>query len=141
MLHKLIKVGCFATVPRHRAHWLVHPLFLPPLIPRRRGSWRPWWAEGWRGQRQEKKKRRSEERGDKCEGRCTDGKPVYRPTCRLCNFNGGSGVSWRIVRSRGATSPGKGGTGCGGNRRRCRHGRKGGRKGGENRSEGGVSQA
>lgn len=96
---------------------------------------------GRRGQRQEKKKRRSEERGDKCEGRCTDGKPVYRPTCRLCNFNGGSGVSWRIVRSRGATSPGKGGTGCGGNRRRCRHGRKGGRKGGENRSEGGVSQA
>lgn len=48
--------------------------------------------------------------GDKYEGRCT-GKPVYRPTCRLCNFNGGSGVSWRIVRSRGATSPGKGGTG------------------------------
>lgn len=48
--------------------------------------------------------------GDKCEGRCTE-KPVYRPTCRLCNFNGGSGVSWRIVRSRGATSPGKGGTG------------------------------
>lgn len=26
---------------------------------------------------------------------------LYRPTCRRCDFNGGSGVSRRIVRSRG----------------------------------------
>lgn len=77
--------------------------------------------------RQEKKKRGSGECEE--EGRCAP--TVYRATCRLCNLNGGSGVSWRIVRSRGATSRG--------HSRRCRHGRKGGRKEGENRSEGGVS--
>lgn len=97
-----------------------------------------------RGTRKEEARRGEERRGEEKSRRRTSERSgrnlLYRPTCRRCNFNGGSGVSCRIVRSRGAMSP-KGGTGNRGaeaRERRCRHERKG-TQGGENRSEGGVS--
>lgn len=107
----LLRLG---ALPRFHVteHAASAALSTPPLISRRRRTWKAVYPVGgeldcWVA-RQEKKKHsergRLVEKGEEsCRGTSErDGRNLlYRPTCRRCNFNGGSGVSWRIVRSRG----------------------------------------
>lgn len=131
----LLRLG---ALPRFRVtEHAASALFLPssPCSRRRRRSWKAAQPTGKRpgGGTGRKRRQREDKRGEAVTC-CTDQR-VAR-----CDFNGGSGVSCRIVRSRGAMSP-KGGTGnrSGGARGRRRLGRKWGmRARGRNRERRGC---